>query len=62
MTLKPRTPRWPAGMPLCRPTGNGLWEIRMLPLCSDVYTRICILEWWIRMQGPFAGSALPAGT
>ena len=20
--------RWPAGMPLCRPMGNGLWEIR----------------------------------
>jgi phage-related protein len=19
---------WPAGMPLCRPLGNGLWEIR----------------------------------
>ena len=20
--------RWPVGMPLCRPMGNGLWEIR----------------------------------
>jgi phage-related protein len=20
--------RWPAGMPLCRPMGSGLWEIR----------------------------------
>ena len=20
--------RWPVGMPLCRPVGNGLWEIR----------------------------------
>ena len=20
--------RWPVGMPLCRPLGNGLWEIR----------------------------------
>lgn len=20
--------RWPAGMPLCRPMGNGLWEMR----------------------------------
>jgi phage-related protein len=20
--------RWPAGMPLCRPLGDGLWEIR----------------------------------
>ena len=20
--------RWPAGMPLCRPLGNGIWEIR----------------------------------
>ena len=20
--------RWPVGMPLCRPMGNGLWEVR----------------------------------
>jgi len=20
--------RWPVGMPLCRPIGNGLWEVR----------------------------------
>ena len=20
--------RWPVGMPLCRPVGNGLWEVR----------------------------------
>ena len=20
--------RWPVGMPLCRPLGNGLWEVR----------------------------------
>src|SRR2546425_4878859 len=22
--------RWPAGMPLCRPLGNGLWEVRKI--------------------------------
>lgn len=21
--------RWPVGMPLCRPLGNGLWEVRV---------------------------------
>jgi phage-related protein len=26
--------RWPAGMPLCRPMGSGLWEIR-----TDLATR-----------------------
>jgi phage-related protein len=26
--------RWPAGMPLCRPLGSGLWEIR-----TDLPTR-----------------------
>jgi phage-related protein len=26
--------RWPVGMPLCRPLGNGLWEIR-----TDLPTR-----------------------
>jgi phage-related protein len=26
--------RWPVGMPLCRPFGNGLWEIR-----TDLPTR-----------------------
>ena len=22
--------RWPVGMPLCRPLGNGLWEVRTI--------------------------------
>jgi len=26
--------RWPAGMPLCRPLGNGMWEVR-----TDLPTR-----------------------
>ncbi len=26
--------RWPVGMPLCRPLGNGLWEVR-----TDLPTR-----------------------
>lgn len=23
--------RWPVGMPLCRPMGRGLWEVRTSP-------------------------------
>ena len=31
--------RWPVGMPLCRPMGNGLWEIRTdLPTSGQ---RVC---------------------
>ncbi len=26
--------RWPVGMPLCRPVGNGLWEV-----CTDLPTK-----------------------
>ena len=31
--------RWPVGMPLCRPLGNGLWELR----CSLSGSRIARL-------------------
>ena len=35
--------RWPAGMPLCRPLGNGLWEIRTdLPTKRTARVLICV--------------------
>ncbi len=34
--------RWPVGMPLCRPMGNGLWEIRtMLPSRTIARILVC---------------------
>jgi len=33
--------RWPAGMPLCRPMGKGLWEVRT-PLSSNRTARVLI--------------------
>ena len=34
--------RWPVGMPLCRPMGNGLWEIRTdLPTKRTARVLIC---------------------
>jgi len=37
--------RWPVGMPLCRPMGEGLWEVRS-SLPSDRIARVlfCICE------------------
>jgi phage-related protein len=35
--------RWPVGMPLCRPMGNGLWEIRTdLPTKRTARVLLCI--------------------
>ncbi len=35
--------RWPAGMPLCRPMGSGLWEIRTdLPTKRTARVLICL--------------------
>ena len=35
--------RWPTGMPLCRPLGNGLWEIRTdLPTRRTARVLICL--------------------
>jgi phage-related protein len=35
--------RWPAGMPLCRPMGNGLWEIRTdLPTRRTARVLLCL--------------------
>ena len=34
--------RWPVGMPLCRPLGNGLWEVRTaLPTKRTARVMIC---------------------
>jgi phage-related protein len=35
--------RWPVGMPLCRPLGNGLWEVRTnLPTRRTARVLLCI--------------------
>lgn len=35
--------RWPAGMPLCRPMGNGLWEVRTdLPTRRTARVLLCL--------------------
>jgi phage-related protein len=35
--------RWPAGMPLCRPMGDGLWEIRTdLPTKRTARVLLCL--------------------
>jgi phage-related protein len=37
--------RWPVGMPLCRPLGDGLWEVRTnLPTKRTARVLICICE------------------
>ncbi|MGA9040364.1 MAG: type II toxin-antitoxin system RelE/ParE family toxin [Terriglobales bacterium] len=37
--------RWPVGMPLCRPMGRGLWEIRTdLPSNRTARVLICFYE------------------
>src|ERR1700692_4817784 len=34
--------RWPVGMPLCRPLGNGLWEVRTdLPAKRTARVLLC---------------------
>jgi phage-related protein len=35
--------RWPMGMPLCRPIGNGIWEIRTdLPTKRTARVLLCL--------------------
>jgi phage-related protein len=35
--------RWPVGMPLCRPMGNGLWEIRTdMPTKRTARVLVCL--------------------
>jgi Phage derived protein Gp49-like (DUF891) len=35
--------RWPVGMPLCRPMGDGLWEVRTdLPTKRTARVLVCL--------------------
>jgi phage-related protein len=35
--------RWPVGMPLCKPLGNGLWEVRTdLPTKRTARVLLCL--------------------
>jgi phage-related protein len=35
--------RWPVGMPLCRPLGDGLWEVRTdLPTSRTARVLLCL--------------------
>jgi phage-related protein len=35
--------RWPVGMPLCRPLGGGLWEVRVdLPMRRTARVLLCL--------------------
>ena len=35
--------RWPVGMPLCRPMGSGLWEVRTdLPTSRTARVVLCV--------------------
>ncbi|HWB98331.1 MAG TPA: type II toxin-antitoxin system RelE/ParE family toxin [Bryobacteraceae bacterium] len=35
--------QWPVGMPLCRPLGNGLWEVRTdLPTKQTARVLLCL--------------------
>jgi phage-related protein len=35
--------RWPVGMPLCRPMGNGLWEVRTdMPANRTARVLLCL--------------------
>lgn len=37
--------RWPVGMPLCRPMGKGLWEVRTdLPMNRTARVLICFYK------------------
>jgi phage-related protein len=37
--------RWPVGMPLCRPLGNGLWEVRTdLPTKRTARVLLCLYD------------------
>lgn len=37
--------RWPVGMPLCRPLGNGLWEVRTdLPTRRTARVLLCFYQ------------------
>src|SRR5579859_8175320 len=40
--------RWPAGMPLCRPLGSGLWEVRTdLPTRRTARVLLCLYRGYL---------------
>ena len=45
--------RWPVGMPLCRPMGSGLWEIRTdLPTKRTARVLLCLhQEYLVALHG-----------
>ena len=45
--------RWPVGMPLCRPLGHGLWEVRTdLPTKRTARVLLCLcLEHLVALHG-----------
>jgi phage-related protein len=45
--------RWPVGMPLCRPMGNGLWEVRTdLPTKRTARVLLCLhREYLVALHG-----------
>ena len=45
--------RWPVGMPLCRPMGTGLWEIRTdLPTKRTARVLLCVYrEYLVLLDG-----------
>ena len=47
--------RWPVGMPLCRPMGNGLWEVRTdLPTKRTARVLLCLYrEHLVALHGFF---------
>jgi hypothetical protein len=61
--------RWPVSMPLCRPMGNGLWEIRTgLPAKRAARVMLCLYRghcnagrgFGVGAQAPEGASALTA--
>jgi phage-related protein len=47
--------QWPVGMPLCRPMGNGLWEVRTdLPTKRTARVLLCLYrEHLVALHGFF---------
>ena len=46
--------RWPIGMPMCRPMGDGLWEIRTdLPTKRTARVLLCLYRSPHRSEGRF---------
>jgi len=54
--------RWPVGMPLCRPLGNGLWEVRAdLPTKRTARVLLCLYRGHRRAARVYQENARNAG-